>query len=88
MKGIQNLILRTIAGETILIPTGEETRKLHGVISLSESGTLLWNRLKTEASREDLIALIQEHYDVDSTVAAVDVDAFIAQMKQLGILMD
>ena len=86
LKAAENLILREIAGESVLVPVGEAALRLQGVISLSESGTLLWKRLSQECTREELIDMILEEYDIDILTAERDVDAFVSQMRQLGIL--
>lgn len=86
MKAAENMMLREIAGEYILIPVGEMAMHLHGMISLSESGLLLWKRLQKESSEDDLVQCILNEYDVNRETAKEDVRAFLSKMDQLGIL--
>lgn len=86
MRATQEMILREIAGENILIPVGQMALRVHGMITLSESGLLLWNRLQEECTEEDLVQAILAEYAIDRETAAADVRAFLAQMDQVGIL--
>ena len=87
MRANQELILREIAGEHILIPVGQTALKVHGMITLSESGLLLWNRLQEECTEEDLVNALLAEYQVDRETAAADVKAFVQQMREVGILV-
>lgn len=86
MRAIEDLIVREIAGEYILIPTGSAALKIHGMINLSESGYLLWDKLQSECTEEDLVEAILDEYEIDRETAAEDVKAFIGQMEQIGLL--
>lgn len=88
MKVKSNYIFREIAGEHLLIPTGEAALNVKGLIALSESGSILYQKLCGECTREDLIAALTAEYDVAAEVAAEDVDAFLEQMRQLDMLME
>lgn len=86
MKIQGDLILREIAGEHILVPVGETALRVKGMISLTESGALLWERLQTECTEEDLVRAILEEYDVDRETAAADVTSFLDQLRTLNLL--
>lgn len=88
MKVKENYILRSIADERLLIPTGEAALTTRGLIALSESGCLLYQKLQSHCSREDLIAALLSEYDVSEATAGADVDAFLDQMRQLNMLVE
>ena len=88
MKVSNLFISRKIADVHLLIPVGEAAMSVKGLIALSESGSMLYEKLKTGCSREDLIAALTEQYDVSEVVAAEDTDAFLNQMRQLNILVE
>lgn len=88
LKVSDEMILREIAGENILIPVGKMALKVHGMLSLSESGLLLWEKLHDECTEEDLIDVILKEYTVDRETAAGDVKRFIRQMREVGILIE
>lgn len=82
------MILREIAGENILVPVGRTALKVHGIISLSESGLLLWRKLQQECTEEDLVDAILGEYIVDGETAVSDVRAFLSQMREVGVLIE
>lgn len=81
-------ILRSIAGESLLIPVGEAALEVKGLISMSESAAMLYEKLKNGCSRKDLIDLLMAEYEVDEAVAVKDTDEFLDQMRQLHILVE
>ena len=86
MRAIQSMILREIAGEHLLIPVGEAAMRIRGMITLSESGLLLWNALQNDCTEDQLVDAILAEYDVDRPTAEADVAAFLTQMRTAGIL--
>ena len=87
MKATTEMVLREIAGEHLLIPVGQTALKVHGMITLSESGLLLWNKLQEECTEEDLVNALLAEYEVDRETAEADVKAFVGQMQKAGILL-
>ena len=55
MRIKSEFILREVAGESILIPTGEAAKRLSGLIALNESARFLYEKLKTERTEEELV---------------------------------
>ena len=87
MRANDLMILREIAGESILIPVGERVNTFRGIMSLNGSGVLLWQKLQQDCTEEELISAVLETYDVDAETAAKDVREFLAQLKQADILI-
>lgn len=88
MRINDQFILRTIADDNILIPTGQAAFQVKGLIALSESGALLYNRLKDGCGREDLVAALTAEYDVSEEEARRDTEEFLEQMRSLKILLE
>lgn len=88
MRVRDNFILRTIAQEQLLIPTGEAALSVKGLIALSESGGFLYQKLRSDCTREDLITAMTQEYDVSASVAGEDIDAFLDQMRKLDMLVE
>lgn len=87
MKVRKELLVRNIAGEHILIPTGEVALHIHGIGCLSESGYKLWQVLsEKDCTKKDLLGVILEEYDVSRETAEKDVDAFLENMKKAGMI--
>lgn len=88
MKVRDQFVLRTIAGEPLLIPVGEAAISTKGLIALSESGALLYEKLKSGCTREALVARLLEEYDVSQQDATRDVEDFLDQMRNLNMLIE
>ena len=86
MKAKEDFILRQIAEEYLLIPVGEAALRMNGLLGLSESGYLLFQRLQSDCTREDLVQVLLGEYDVSPETAALDVDAFLNTMRRLDML--
>lgn len=85
MKLKEGFILRTVAGETVALPSGGVTN-LDMMITLNDTGRFLWERLAVGAEKDELVADLLAEYDVDRERAEKSVDAFAARLKELGFL--
>ena len=87
MKISQNFILREIAGEYVIVPTGEAAYEFQGLITANETGAFLWEKLqKDEQTEESLVKVLCEEYETDQTQAEKDVAEFIQRLRQQNIL--
>ena len=86
MRIKENLVLKEIAGAYVVLPVGAATIDFTGILSLNESGTMLWRLLEKGATREELVKAITSEYDVEEDVAFSDVDEFIAKITEADCL--
>ena len=86
MKKIQEFILREIADEYILIPTGSTTEQFNGMITLTETAAFIYQHLEEASTFEELIHMITSEYDIDQQTAANDAYMFINHMLQAGMI--
>lgn len=86
MRARRNIEIRQIAGENLLIPVAENAGMINGLMVLSESGALLWDRLQQETDRQTLIDCLLAEYEVDEARASEDVDAFLRQLREAKLL--
>ena len=85
MKLKEGFVLRTVAGDTIVVPTGN-TLDLNMMITLNDTGKLLWERLEKGAEEAELVAALLAEYDVDEATAKAHVAAFVEKLNGLGFL--
>lgn len=86
MKIDKEFVLREIAGDYIIIPTGKTVLKFNGLITVNEVGVSLWKMLQEEVTVDDLVQGILSEYDVDETVAREDIQEFLDKLNEGGIL--
>lgn len=88
MKRKPDVILTLSAGKNVLIPTGEAAASYKGIISVNEMGTVLWNMLETEITKEQMLEKVLAEYDVTEDVAKKDIENFLNKLKSAGFLAD
>ena len=86
MKLKDGFILRTVAGETVVLPTGGVT-DFDMMITLNDTGKFLWERLAVGAEEADLVKDLLAEYDVTEELAAQSVTAFVDRLKELDFLV-
>ena len=86
MRIEKEFVLREIAGDYIIIPTGSTVLDFNGLITVNEVGVTLWNMLQEEVTMDELVAGILEEYDVSEEVAREDIQEFLDTLTQNGIL--
>ena len=87
MKTTQDVMMREIAGETVLIPVGELAMRFQGIMSLNETGVFLWERMQEDCTEDSLVQAILEEYDTTEACARKDVQAFIKQLQEQELLL-
>ena len=85
MKLKNGFILREVAGEIVVIPSGDAL-DLNMMITLNGTGRFLWELLETGAEADELVQALLAEYDVSPETARQAVDAFIARLKELDFL--
>lgn len=87
MKIKKGFMLQNVAGNNIVVPTGEKTVDFNGIITLNDSGMLLWKKLETGTEREELAdVLINEYEGLTNETALADVDLFIKKLEANGLV--
>ena len=85
MKLKEGLILGNIAGEYVVLPSGEDM-DLTTMTTLNETGKFIWECLEKETTQEQVVAEILAVYDVSREEAEMHVAAFIAKLEDFGYL--
>ena len=88
MKQSPEFLLRDVADSVVLVPVGAATERFPGMITLNETGKLLWEALETEQTVETLTAKLLEEYDVTREQAQTDVEAFVNKLTAVGAVVE
>ncbi len=83
----EGLILRQVAGETVVIPSGDML-DLNMMITLNQTGRFLWEQMQQPTTQDTLVCKLCEEYDVEADKAAQSVEAFVAQLNENGLLQE
>lgn len=84
MKKNPDLIYRSIAGEKVLIPTGQLTQAFNGMITLNDVASFIWENLERVESQAELLQLVLDEYEVDEETADADVNGFLSMLLARG----
>ena len=85
MKLKEGFVLRTVSGQTVVLPTGGDL-DLSMMIKLNDTGRFLWERLEQGAEAEELVAAMLKEYDITKEKATEYVEQFVQKVKENGFL--
>ncbi len=85
MKIKDGFLLRQVAGQTVVLPTGGGL-DLNMMITLNDTGAFLWEHLQADTDETALVAALLAEYDVTEEKARQAVDGFIAKLNEHGFL--
>ena len=86
MKIVKEFIVRDIAGECVLVPTGTTTQEFNGLITLTDTARFIWENLEKVESTQEMVSLITENYEIDEETAMKDTYQFVTQLLQAGFI--
>ena len=86
MKINDNFVLRQVAGAWIVLSVADKTVDFNGMLTLNETGLLLWQLLENGNSREALTKALTDEYDVTYDQALADVDEYLENLRCVGCL--
>ena len=60
MKIVKEFILREIAGECVLVPTGVTSQEFNGMITISDTAKFIWENIEKVDSLEEMIQMAEK----------------------------
>ena len=86
MKLKDEFILREVAGQTVVLPTGGDLN-LNMMITLNETAKFLWEKLQSEIDEAGLVAALLAQYEVDEETAKSCIACFVSDLKKHDFLV-
>lgn len=86
MKINSCFVLRKVAQTWIILPLADENVNFNGMMTLNDSGAMLWHVLERGAESDDLVKALTAEYNVSLEQAREDVEAFIQKLQSAGCL--
>ena len=81
MRVDDGFVLREIAGDYVIIPTGKTVLDFNGMITVNEVGVSIWKMLQEETTFENIVKGILDEYDADEETVKADVQEFLDRIK-------
>ena len=70
-------IMREIAGEYILVPTGAELENFNGLAAVNETGVFLWKLLNEKKTFSEIVECFQKEFELTREESWNDVSEFM-----------
>lgn len=80
-------VMRQIAGEILLIPVGEQTKKFNGMVTFTETGAFIWKHLDGRRTAAELAGLLAREYETDVGEVLADVLDFLTRAEKQGLIV-
>jgi hypothetical protein len=85
----EGYLLTELAGETYLLPYGQNIATYSRGLKLNESGRLIWLALAEGATKHEIVERLAVHFEADEEDLPgleADVDTFLDRLRSLGVL--
>jgi hypothetical protein len=82
----QDVLLREVAGEHLLVPLRRNVADLQAIFALNRVGVFIWGLLDGQRTAHQVLAAIQERYDVAADRAAADLGALLDRLTELSVV--
>ena len=81
----EDLVLRKVAGETILVPVRSSAAGLESVYTMNDVGGEIWSLLDGRAGH-DVVRELCELYEADPDSVTRDVESFLTDLQEAGLV--
>ena len=80
MRVKEGFLKRQVGDRAVVVPVGEAAKAFHGMINL------LWDLLKEETDEGKMLQSMMEMYEIEYEQAKKSLDAFLAKLREVGVL--
>ena len=82
----REFVLREIAGDLLLVPTGKTALDLNGMLTLNDVGADIWRMLPEVKDEEEIVQRLLQEYEAEAEEIRPDVLAFLDKLRKLNII--
>ena len=86
MKIKKGFVMRKVAGNAVVIATGEASKNFHGMVRLNATGADIWQGVADGLDENAIADRLVEIYEVEREKAYEDVISTVAKMKEAGFI--
>ena len=81
-----DLVTRSITGETIIVPIQGHVGDMDGIYTLNNVGTTIWDLIDGKISVDQIVDAVRNEYDVPLGEAERDVIELIESLEAAGLI--
>ena len=82
----QDLVARSIGGETLIVPVRNRVGDLDAIYSLDTVSSMIWGLIDGQTSLGQVLNAVCDAYDVDPEQAANDIAEFLSSLESAGLI--
>jgi Coenzyme PQQ synthesis protein D (PqqD) len=79
-------VIRSIAGETIIVPVRGQVGDLDSIYNLNEAGAFIWERIDGRTSVTQVVEALRGQFEVALEQAEKETSEFIAALEAAGMI--
>lgn len=88
MRIKNGFVLREVAGQNMVIATGEASKDFHGMIKLNNTGKEIWQGMQEGLAETEIAKNLQDKYEIEAEKAIADTKEFINKMLEMGFVVN
>lgn len=82
----EDFVLRQVADTWVVLPLGQSSVDFNGMLTLNNSGAMLWRVLEQGGGRDAMADALTAQYPVERDQALADVDEFLEVLRRAGCI--
>jgi hypothetical protein len=82
----ESLVTRDLAGEKIIVPVRGKVGDLSGIYTLNSVANDIWSLLDGKRTVGEIVRLLEQDYDVDSSTLISDVSRLLDELSSEGLV--
>nr|WP_296265112.1 PqqD family protein [uncultured Merdimonas sp.] len=86
MKRNKLYIVKDIAGETVIVPTGNAIENFNGLISTNEVAGFIWKNVEECETPDDMVKKVMDAYEGDPETIKKEVLEFLETLRKVGMI--
>ncbi len=81
-----SVVSRVIAEETLIVPIRRGVGDLSSIYSLNPTASAIWNALAEPRTKDEIVEVLAQQFDVPTGTVLSDVEAFLSEMSTAGLV--
>ena len=86
MKIKEGFVVRKVMGNNVVIATGAQSKKFHGMVKLNDTAAEIWGYIAEELDTDAIISKMLAKYDVDEALLRADVKKTVKTLIDQGFV--
>lgn len=86
MKLKYDFVTNNVAGKTVAVAVGKGLAEFGGFIKLNETGAFIFELLKKETTKEEIVKALLQEYDITEEKALESTEEFLEYLSSNGVL--